>query len=356
MATLSLSAISVAMSILLMDGLTKQFRQDIPLLHLLNIKTGAGKALFWNPKFDARSAGGAYAEGADMSDSDYDSHTRVQATLAWAAYRAGAKVSGLAEAVSASGGYAGGASVFQEELEDAIDKVATDLGTDLYGGDPTAAPTELAGAATAIDSSGTFASIDPTSYTGWAAGENAIATADLSIQNIREKLFRPVKDATGRRPDFVTLAGDIYDSVAALFDDKAEVREISVGGNTVDIVQSFGGQGFYVDGVPFIEDRFATASTMYAWSSRFVEIVQLPAVKPNVDAAEVVAAIKQLTGVDVQVADVEARIRSMRENPGALIPFVEMLSQTGDAYKAQVKVYVQLKWKRRNAFSKLILT
>ena len=356
MATLSLSAISVAMSLILSGTLTDQFRRDVPLLHLLDVETDGNAALTWNPKFEARSAGGAYAEGADMADSDFDSHTRVKATLNWAEYRAGAKVSGLAQSTSAAGNYIGG-DVFTEELIDAIDKVALDLGTDLYAGDPTASPVELAGAAVAIDgSAGTFAGLATATYGDWVAGEDSIASADLSFENLRTKLHRPVKDATGRDPDFVTCPGAVWDQVKGLFDDKAEVvNEIRVNGRMLDIRQAFGGKAIEIDGVPYIEDRLATASTLYAWQPRFVKLVQVPARKPGVDPTQVVAAIKMLTGLDVNVTDVEARLRQMQQG-GALVPFVEMLAQTGDAYKCMVKVYCQVKWRRRNAFAKLVLT
>ena len=360
MATVNLSAISVAMSIILMDGITDQFRRDAVLLNLLDVKTEGGQALYWNPKFDGRSAGGAYAEGADMADADYDSHTKVQATLSWAQYRKGAKVSGLAEAVSQSGGYAGSsAGVFDEELTDAVDDLALDIATHLYSGDPTASPVEVAGAAIAIDSStaSTFANVNPATYGDWVGGENSIATADLSLQNIRTQLLRPVKDATGRNPDFVTVASGIYDAVKALLDDKAEtVQEIRVGDGMINIKQAFGGNGFYIDQVPFIEDRHCTASTMYAWSRRFVQICQLPAAIPAASTEEVQQAVKMLTGVDVPLNDIEERVRALRAAPASLRPTIEMIPKTGDAYKAMVKVYLQIKWRRRNAHAKLVLT
>ena len=92
MATLTAAAITAAMSILLMEPNADQFRRDVVLLHLIGVKNGMGANVYWNPKFTGRSAGGAYSEGADMVDGDFDSHTRAQANLPWAQYRAGAKV------------------------------------------------------------------------------------------------------------------------------------------------------------------------------------------------------------------------------------------------------------------------
>lgn len=357
MATVNLAAVSVAVSLILADPLTDQFRRDAVLLHLLPVSTKRGeKGLYWNPKFDGRTAGGAYAEGADMGDSDFDSHVRAQANLPWAQYRKGAKVSGLALAGSAGANYAGDMSLWSEELSDATDALALDLAADLYAGDPTASPVELAGAAVAVDgSAGTFAALATGTYADWVAAENSLPAADLSRKNLQANLIRPIKEATGRRPDFVTCPGNVWNDIKGLVDDESPVmvKEIRGPNGMVDIMASAGAEAVVIDGVPYIEDRHCTASTLYGIQASTVELVQLaPALPP---LANVVAAIKQLTGVDVEVSDVEARIRALYGGQ-RLTPTIEMLAQTGDAYKAQVKWYGQVKWKRRNANSKLVLT
>lgn len=357
MATLARADISAAMSLILQDPMADQFRRDVPLVHLLTVlNNGKNDTLTWNPKFDGRTAGGAYAEGADMADADYDSHDRAKASLNWAAYRAGAKVSGLAMSV-ASDGYAGdgmNGDLFDEELVDAIDKIATDVGTDLYAGDPGATPVELAGAALAIDgTASTFATLASSTYGDWLAAENSIASTALNIQALRDNLLRPVKDATGRNPDFVTCPGNLFDDVKDLYEDKAEiVQEIRVRDGMINIMKAAGAEAVMVDGVPFIEDRFCTASTFYSWTARDVAIVQLPAKGPRRNPQRIVEAIKALTGVDVTVTEVEQRMR----RSGVVIPTIEFLAQTGDAYKAMVKVYLQLKWRTRNGFAKLTIT
>lgn len=356
MATLNRADLSDAMSLIYQDNLVDQFRRDIVLLNLLKVVPGRNDSCVWPVKFEGRTAGGAYAEGADMADQDFDSHTRVQGMLPWAQYRKGAKVSGLAQAVVGAGGYAYSGDVIDEELVDATDALAVEIGADLYAGNPGASPPELAGAALAIDgSAGTFAGIDSTTHGDWLAGEDTAVLADLTPAVIRTKLFRPVKDATGMDPEFVTVPGAIMDALKEVLGEKAEtiqqVRTNARGG--VDIFAATGARAVSIDGVPFIEDRHCTAGTMYAWHSRFVEIRQVPAVKNRRDPNRIVAAIRQLTGVDMDVSEVEARLRA---GSGVLTPAIEFLAQTGDATKAMVKVYAQLAWKRRNAFAKLTVT
>lgn len=358
MATLARADISAAMSLILMDRMVDQFRRDVPLVHLLTVRrNGRNDALTWNPKFDGRTAGGAYAEGADMTDADFDSHDRAKASLPWAAYRAGAKVSGLAMSVS-DRGYAGalpdmGDDLFDEELTDGLDKMASDVGADLYGGNPGAAPPELAGASLAVDSAaGVFAGLDSATYPQWLGNESTLAAGAMSFSTLRERLIRPVKDATGRKPDFITCPGDIFDDIKDLFEEGADVvQQVRINGVIVEIWKAAGAEAVIIDGVPFIEDRFCPAGTLHSWTASQVEIVQLPSKKPRRDPNRVVAAIKALTGVDVEVADIEARMR----RSGVIVPTIEWLAQTGDSYKAMIKAYLQVKWKTRHGHAKLVL-
>lgn len=360
MATLVRADIAAAMSLILQDRMVDQFRRDQVILHLLEVKNnGKNSLLTWNAKFPGRTAGGAYAEGADMADGDYDSHTRAQAALAWAEYRSGAKVSGLAMSVTGDGyvsdAQAMGGDLFDEELVDAVDEVAMLLATDVYAGDPTASPMELAGFAAAVDdAAGTFAGLASSTYSDWLGNEDTLATASLSFENLRAKLIRPVRDATGRDPDFITCSGALFDLVKGLFDEQADIiKEVRrFDGQMVDIKAMAGARALDLDGVPVIEDRHATANTFCAWSARDVEIVQLPAKTPGRSPERIAAAIKMLTGLDVKVEDVVARMK----RSGVLTPTIEFLAQSGDAYKAMVKVYAQIKWKRRNAHAKLTLT
>lgn len=356
---LVLSDFSDALSLIYQDDLIGQSRRDIVLLNLLAVKPGRNKTCTFRAKYDSRSAGGAYAEGADMHETnDYDSNARRIGSLSWAEYRTGAKVTGLAQAVhGASGGDGGGGSdLMDEEITDAIDKLALLLGAACYAGNHLASPVQLAGAALAIDASDdNFAGIDTGDNTWWASSEQTLATASLSISKLRTLLHRPVKDATGKDPEFVTCPGAIIDTLKDLLGTKADtIQEVRTNARgTVDIYAATGARAISVDGVPYVEDRHCTANTLYAWNSDSVCMRQIPAFKSRQDPNAIVQAVKMLTGVDVDVQEVEARLRARK---GVLMPTIQFLSQTGDAVKAMVKAYCQLEWSRRNAFGKLTLT
>lgn len=360
MATLSLSGISVALNLLFSEALTNQFRRDIVLMNLLPVVPGRNDTCTWRAKFSGRSAEGAFTEGADMSDGDFDSDTRLKGSINWAEYRSGVKISGLARAVDAANGGTGTGmgDLLTDELRDAVDVLAVKMGAHCYSGDHTATPPQLAGAAIVIDSADdNFAGIDTGVYTTWTAAENSIATADLSISNIRTYLFRPIRDNCGREPEFVTCSGALIDKLKDLVGEKQDtVTEVfTAARGKVELRAITGCRVVVIDGVPFIEDRHATANTFYGWHSTFVEIAQVPDPDANAPLAEVQAAMKALTGVEIPLDMLEQEIKA-RQAAGRLMPTIVALSRTGDAVKFMVKIYAQLKWKRRNAFGKLVLT
>lgn len=354
MAVLTRADVAGVLNLTFGDTMYDQFRRDVTLPHFLDVKPSGNTICTWKTKFDTRTAGGAYNEGADMAAGDYDAYTRVPASLNWSEYRTGAQVSGLAQAVNAAnGGGLYGGDLFMAEVADAIDELAVIYSAALYSGNPGASPVELAGAALAVDgSAGTFATIATATYPDWVSTEASIAGALLSKKTIRENLLSPIKFASGHRPLFVTVPDDLWDQIKSLADEGAtDIKEIQYNGEMLDIMAITGTTGVSIDGVPFINDRHATSGTMYAFNPRFMHIEQVPSAINS--PARLVQNVKALTGVDVTIQEVEARLRRMA---GRLQPTVEILAQTGDAYKAQVKVYSQVAWTRRDAHGKLTVT
>lgn len=355
MATLSTSGISAALNVVLADQIADQFRRDSVLLNLLEARPASGANLVYPVKFSGRSAQTAYAEGADMGASDFDSHTRVQASVAWAGYRAGVQVSDESVDIAAATPNGLGGDLLNDELKDAVSVVSVLFGADCYAGDETASPTELAGAARIIDSSGTVLGINPGTYSDWASTENTLATASLSLSKIRELLFRPVINATGRHPDFVTCDGATFDAIKDLFQDNADtVQEVRTANGMIDIYAAAGARAVFLDGVPVVEDRHCTASTLYAWTRDAVMIRYVPPAPQNVTPAEISAIVSDLTGMYIAENDVQARLRQIN---GRLQPIVAPLSKDGASTKMMVRTpRCQLQWRRRDAFAKLTLT
>ena len=357
MATVNLSALSAVLNLTFSEELAVQLRRDVLLPNLIATKVPrpVNQTVNWGVKFTNRSAGGAYAEGADMADADFDSHTKVAATLAWASYRKGAKISGIAEAISRQNGSAAfNAGEFRQQIEEAVDDLARDVSVDSWTGNVAASPVEFAGLTTAVDSSGTYAGINSATYSEWASGENTMLGADVDEKTLRENLHRPLKDNCGLSPEFVLCDGTTWDLVGdSLSDNRRQLVPTvrTLDGNVLDIMNA-GYRAFMLDGVAYIEDRDAPANTLFAFARDAIHYEHVPALGPD-QVGVVIAAMKDLTGVTLQEDQVAQMIKEMGQR---LSPTIEMLGKTGDSFKAMIKIYAQIVVKYRNRCAKLTLT
>jgi hypothetical protein len=366
MATLSLANRSAVMNLIFRDSLAVQFNDKYPALQLFEVESGSNAVCTWPAEFETRTAGGAYAEGADMASGDYDSNTTLQASQSWAFYRKGARLSGTVQAVvSANGGLPMNMNLVESEIKGGVKSLFKDLNTHLYSGNVGASPVQLAGLAAAIDSStaAPYAGIDGATYTSWKSGEGSIAVASLSIANVRTYLLNPVRNAHGLNPDFVLCDEVFYDKVKVLADSSGEVPFMYMNGQRV-ILRDIGVQAVMVDGVPFVYDRFCTTNTAYAITREHIKIVQLPPVTGLYTGDEAVAA-SNANVIANMVAGMEANSLMVNEAEimQALLamsrriqPVMEPLAKTGDADNYMVKWYGQIKVVRRDTHAKLILT
>ena len=185
MATLTLGDVSDALSQLFMPMITDQINTTAVGLNLIPTINGGGKNAAWTAKLSGRSNATGYTEGADMADVDFDSEAREDAVLAWAQYRKGAKVSGLAQAAASSNQQPGSLlaegvqDLFSDEVSDGVERMALGLGTDLYVG--TGAGNTLIGLDTAIAATGVYAGIDQGVHAEWASHVDTLAASALSF-------------------------------------------------------------------------------------------------------------------------------------------------------------------------------
>lgn len=354
MAVQGLSGLSAVLNLKFSDPITATLRRDVALLNLIGVVPKANSSATWGVKIGARTTAAAKAQGYDVQSSDYSSDARQQATLAWAHYEAYAAVTGTAQRISqANGSAAVSNDILGEELNDAAQELAVKVSTHLYSGDVSATPVEVAGVAVAIDSSGNYAGIDASTYTTWVSAEATGSLSTLTLDNIRTNVFRPVLDATGKRPTAVVLPGALHDKVAALVDPSQRIlRPVNSPLGMVDLA-SMGFVGFQLDGVPFIEDRHCTSNTMYGLTLDQLEIQQVPPAWTTMDPGQLSSMLKELSG---QVIDPALVLGMMQQAQRKLSFQVNALSKTGDSSKLQLVGDFQLCVKRRNAFSKYTLS
>jgi hypothetical protein len=350
--TVNLAAIQAALNLKYADPISEQFRRDVVLAALIGVEPDGNASCVWDVKLADRDTAGPRNEGEDVEDADFSTDIRKQASLAWAHYEGFAKVTGTAQRIAAANGRPGHTDVLGEELNDAVNELTVKIGQHTYSGNVGNTPVEIEGLARAIDSTGTYAGLAQGTYADWASGENSIASAALSIANIREKLLRPFRDNTGRNPSVVVTTGTIMDQIAALFDSTIEAKYVVGPSGPIDVA-ALGFRGYVVEGVPFLEDRHCTASTLYALDLNMLRWKQVPPDWTSMDPGQLQGLIRELNGQQVEITAIQAAQVAARKR----ISFqINALAKTGDSTKLQLVSDFQLRLKRRNASAKLVLT
>lgn len=363
MAGASLSTISAVMNLLYGAGVSETLRRDSVLMNVVPTKFSANTTATWRVKIGARNTAAPKAEGYEVQSSDFSTDTRLQASLAWAHYEAYASITGTSQRIAAantataSAGY--GPSLMMEELTDAANELTVKMSTHLYSGNVTNSPAEIEGLARAVLASGTYGGIDPGTYTTWVGAANTGTLSGLTLDTIRTGLFRPVLDATGRRPSMVVLPGALHDKVAALVDPSQRVvmpfmAPVGPNGAPAQVnLASLGFTGFMLDGVPFVEDRHCTTNVMYALTLDAMEFQQTAPDWMAIDPGQLAGMVRELTGKTVPVDKITELVQA---STAKLQGQINMLAKTGDSSRAQVVLDAQLCIKRRNAFAKLTLS
>lgn len=324
------------------------------LLNLLTVEL-CGDPVSWGVKFRGRtavSAGISQTASAPSATTDY----RVPASLNVGEYSDTASVTGRAESAAAMAlnplGVAGGArSLLEDEINDAVGNIAEGIANALYSG---SGSNNIIGLATAVDSTGTYASIDPGTYTDWASIEDTGALADISFEMIREFLT-DIEDASGERPDFAVTTPTILDKIKGLFSGyDAYVSEVMIGGKRIMLS---GARAVQVEGIYVVGDPRCTSGTMYALNSGHIALRSMPhkdALLPGMTPEAIAAEFTRLTGNPMTAQEAAALMG--RYLNGGLVPFIKTLGATGNQTSKQVFCYPQLQVKERNKHGKLVLS
>lgn len=366
MATTTLSAISAALSLVYAKELTTQINRVTVLPYLLPVTRGVGQSCNWTAEFTGAANASAVADGTARSASDADAEVERPAVLQWALYDKTSSVGRIAQAAAASNANPGSIGTVRGDLlmgraVSQAFRLATGISQHLYSGNPAASPVQVAGAALAIDSSGTFAGIDPTTYTEWAATESTSALASVSFRTL-DGFIQGIYDACGERPEFLTMPSAVWSEIKALYHDRPSyTKEIllarggGIDGTTDRVAQVSGMQVIDHDGVPLVLDRHCTALTMYGWNTNYVEIQQLDEVRSQFQTAEQVEALfRSLASAGIRLPQKDMEGLAAR-SPG-IAPGIEMLGNSGHSKEVNVFAMLQTSWKRRNAHGKHTFT
>lgn len=372
MATTVLPDVSAALSLVYGNRLATQINSTVTLPYLLPVVRGAGQSLNWTVEFSGATDAVASAEGVARSSTDADDEQEVPASFQWAQYDKTSSVSDKAQAAAGSNlnpdsiRQAGG-DLLLGRLYGQSRRLAQGIARDLYAGDATATDPEIAGAALAIDSAGTFAGIDPTSFTEWVSVEQTSALASISFEVLRN-FFTAIYDASGFYPEFCTCPSNIFNAIRNLYtnfeayvvDSIKTMRGGGEDGELPRVIELLAGmRAVQVDQIPIVLDRFATTNTLYAWNSAYVTIYELPFDPVRSVLARGPVGVEQLfrriSGDDLLTLP-RASVEGMVQRGPGITPFVKVLGDRGLSSEAVLAWFGQVGWARRNVFGKITFT
>lgn len=346
MALVDLAAVAAALSQQFAPQLARVSNRSAVLMSLLPKVVGAGKNCAWDVEFDGATAA-AYADGADASA--FDSDLSVPATVDWGRFRSSFSLGGMAiAAAQTSQSPAELTNLIEAKLEGSASKLLSTMNAALFAG---TGSNSFVGIATAVDSSGSYANIDPGTYTQWVSSElgNGGTVRELS-KSLIDDLDRQVYTACGMGPNCYVTTPIIAQRFKGLFDpsmrfsgapgDVAALSALAAIVGDASIIPPAMAQNFvgFYEGKPVFRDKDCTAGAFYGINTEYLKIRVLP--QPTVSTASMLMD-KNLQG-------------NMGDRLSGVIARVEALGKTGDAEKFSVKVYAQLEVTKRNAHGKIV--
>ena len=373
MATTTLADVQAALSLVYRPRLQTQINSVCVPFHLLPVVNGEGKSLNWTAEFTGAADAGAVADGVALDSSDADAEIEVPASLPWATYNKVSSVTKLAQAAARTNFNptsltGGGADLLVTKIFKQTRRLARGFGSDFYQGNPGAVTPELAGCELAIDSSGTFANIDPVTYTEWAATKQTTSLDGLTLDYLT-RFFTAIYEACGDYPEFALVPPNVFNRIRALLgtSEANTVREVRMArgggrdGEDPRVVKLMAGmRAVEVDQIPIVMDTFCTANTLYAMNSQYVEVQQLPdeSEQSLLDLGQdgVTALFRRLTGAGIPIQLPRESVEGMLARGGGVRPFVTLLGARGLSTEAAISMFCQLKWGRRNGFGSVLFT
>lgn len=323
--TQNLSAVTAALAQAYPDRIRRQINRASVLLSILPITVGSGKNVAWDVEASG-AIGENFSDGADVAN--YGSDDLAAAVLSWGLYRGNFTVTNLAAASAGSSQSPNDAKdLMSRNMVNSMSRVASVINAACYSG--TGTGTTMAGFAIAIDSAGTYATIDRSTSTWWQSYEIDAGAALVSFDAIRTDLAA-IYTNSGFRPDVGLCAPATLNKLKGLFDpnrtygkDVSTARGVTTLANNSDVVM--------IDGCAFIEDKDATAASIFYLNSNEIEVQVLP---------QAMNFANPLGAADDGF------------NKLMLAFHAYELGRTGSARKASVEAQLQLKVNRCNAFGK----
>lgn len=314
--------------------IVRQINRTSSTLRMIPVRIGAGQNVAWAAEGDGQLAQ-EYLEGADAAD--FGSDEQNPATLNWSLMRSNFRLTGLAQAVAATSGTPeGNIALWGRNLVNSSAKLGSFVNQRIFDGSGAGSPKQMTGLGVAIgDDTNTYATINRATETYWQP--TVVDPGSLTpptFAQIRDDV-RQIFEASGEMPDLAPCSPAVFNAVAGLFDStRRHVQSVETARGTIRLDAGY--EGVEVDGVVFYKDKDATANTIHYLNSNHIELQVLP----QKDAFALMPGLAP------------GMMLSGNDGFGAL-PLMfqyEMLANTGDSKKAEVRLYSELCVKKPNAF------
>jgi len=254
MAVQKLSDVTDALQQVFGPDLAKIWNRKAVTGSLFRSERGSGKNVAWSVLSDGASAD-SRAEGADVVSGDFDQDQPLPATLAFAEYSSSFSVTTLANMTSMSTSSIG--SLEKQNLLSSFESLSSKLNVDLISGDGTdvSANINLFGlVGSEILSSGSYAGIDPTTYTLWKATELSNGSVNRPLTSaLLDEAETGIFNKSGAEFTHLITSPGVYNKYKQLFNPVQRVADGKWDSSPVSLEFS---------GRPVIRDKDMPAGTI----------------------------------------------------------------------------------------------
>jgi hypothetical protein len=346
MSMLDYAGVASRLGINVQEEVINQINRSVVLQAFIDVVPASNKAVTWDVKVGT-GIGSVKADGADLSSGDFQSDTKVQASLNFGCYQDAFMIGGLARAVSrVTNNPSGLRDVFMDELSDCAERVGKLINQDLYTGAATS-PMEITGLTDgstggALGSSGSYAGLDRSTYPQWAATRLANGGIERVLSKVLMRQMRQsIYEASGEKPDLIICDAFQHRAYGELSDQKRQFTDmIRMRGQEIKLDVGYNLLEF--DGVPVVEDVDAPEGTMMFLNTRQMRIVQVADTSDDQNGGK---GFTLASGTPEEQLGPAKRKLSLRLNP---------LAKLGDHIKFQLIGYIQLQLKRPNAMGQIV--
>lgn len=254
MAVLTSTVLSTVLPQNYQSRIAKQWNNSAVLLSKLEVREAeTGKNCAFVVDVAGKTAS-AFADGYAVQTAEFDSNTRLIATLNWAEYRSPFSLTrrAIASASHSRGGAQALDNIVMDELVNANAKILSTVNVALHSGAGT--NDAILGLDNALITSGSYGGINVGTYTSFASHVTG-ASGTLSVDKLAA-LEKAIYVDSGVRPNCILMAPDVMQKYSVLLtNDRRWIGSAPMDGSTAPDSMTF-------QGIPCFRDKDMASGTL----------------------------------------------------------------------------------------------